>query len=147
MYMCIYMCMHMYMHMYMCMYHHCWPLSVSWDYGFTPAFIEQHLWWLKRLIFEYQSLSHLSHLKFVLGSVTVSLAFLIFLFSTCPMLFLFPVLCILCMLDSLFYEMPPHRVISTISSQLSIYVNGCRLHIPRCLTYCRTASKHRVETT
>ena len=66
----------------------CWlyyrrPPSVPQDYGFAPGFIEQHLWWLKRRIFEWQSLSHLSHLKIVLGSVTVPMAFLIFLFSTC----------------------------------------------------------------
>ena len=59
------------------------PSLVSWEYGFAPGFIEQHLWWLKRPIFKWQSLSHLSHLKFVLGSATVSMAFLIFLFSTC----------------------------------------------------------------
>ena len=91
------------------------PPSVSQDYGFAPGIIEQHLWWLKRLIFEWQSLSHLSHLKIVLGSVTVPMAFLIFLFSTCRM---FRV-CSACLIPS-FTRCCHVEWSLTISSQLSV---------------------------
>ena len=95
------------------------PPSVSQDYGFALGFIE-HLRWLKKPIFEWQSLSHLSHLKIVLGSVTVPMAFLIFRFSTCRM---FRVVSA-CLIP--FYTRCCHvERSSTISSQLSTSMATC----------------------
>ena len=100
--------------------------SVSQDYGFASRLIEQYLWWLKRPIFEWQSVWHRSHLKIVLGSVTVPMAFLIFLFSTCRLFSVFSA----CLIpSSLFYKMPPCRAIFDHKLP-TFYVNGCRLHIP-----------------
>ena len=84
-------------------------------YGFASEFIEKHLWWLKRLIFEWQSLSHLSHLKIVLDSATGPMAFLIFLFSTCHMFHVFSTYLIPSLTRCCYVEQS-----LTISSQLSM---------------------------
>ena len=99
------------------------PSSVAQDYEFAPGFIEQHLWWLKIPIFEWQSLSNLSHLKIVFGSATVPMAFWYFS-STCRMFRVFPA----CLIPSFTRCRHVERYL-TISSQLSMS-DGCRLHIP-----------------
>ena len=91
------------------------PPSVSQDYAFAPGFIEQHLWWPKRPIFEWQSLSHLSQLKIVLGSITVPMSFRIFRFFTCRMFCVFSA----CLIPS-FTRCCHVEWSSTISSQLSM---------------------------
>ena len=94
---------------------HFYIIGVSWDYGFVPEFSEQHLWWLKIPIFEWRSLSHLSHLKIVLGSAYETIAFLIFLFSTCRMFHVFSA----CLIPS-FTRCRHVERSSTMSSQLSM---------------------------